>query len=71
LKEKPSWWKESEHGGTYGWSDDHYEQGNAEGIIAIANAIPDMEAMTSLNLASNNFGVEGAKFIAAVLPKCT
>jgi hypothetical protein len=28
-------------------------------------------ALTSLNLASNVFGVEGAKFIAAVLPDCT
>jgi Leucine-rich repeat (LRR) protein len=41
------------------------------GIIAIANAIPDMGAMTSLNLASNGLGAEGAKIIAAFLPKCT
>jgi hypothetical protein len=41
------------------------------GIIAIANAIPDMRAMTSLNLASNSLGVGGAKIIAACLPKCT
>jgi hypothetical protein len=27
-----------------------------EGIIALANVIPDMGAMTSLNLASNNLG---------------
>jgi Ran GTPase-activating protein (RanGAP) involved in mRNA processing and transport len=45
--------------------------GKSEGIIAIANAIPDMGAMTSLNLASNNLDVEGAKFIAAILLKCT
>jgi hypothetical protein len=45
--------------------------GKPEGIIAIANAIPDMGAMMSLNLASNDLGVEGAKFIAAVLTKCT
>jgi hypothetical protein len=44
--------------------------GKPEGIIAIANAIPDMGALTSLNLASNIFGVEGAKIIAAVLPGC-
>jgi hypothetical protein len=44
--------------------------GKPEGIIAIANAIPDMGAMVSLNLASNDLGVEGAKFIAAVLAKC-
>jgi hypothetical protein len=41
------------------------------GLIAIATAIKDMEALTSLNLASNIFGVEGAKIIAAVLPGCT
>jgi hypothetical protein len=42
-----------------------------EGIIALANAIPDMRALTSLNLASNGFSVEVAKIIAAVLPGCT
>jgi hypothetical protein len=42
-----------------------------DGIIALANAIPDMGAMTSLCLASTGLGVEGAKLIAAVLPKCT
>jgi hypothetical protein len=41
------------------------------GVIALADAISDMRAMTSLNLASNSLGVEGAKIIAAVLPKCT
>jgi hypothetical protein len=41
------------------------------GIITIANAIPDMGAMMSLNLASNKLGVEGAKIIAACLPECT
>jgi hypothetical protein len=41
------------------------------GVIALANAIPDMGAMTSLNLASNGLGVKEAKIIAAVLPKCT
>jgi hypothetical protein len=41
------------------------------GIIALAGVIPDMGAMTSLNLASNELGVEGAKIIATCLPKCT
>jgi hypothetical protein len=45
--------------------------GKPEGLIAIANAIPDMGAMTSLNLASNKLGVDGAKIIAVCLPKCT
>jgi hypothetical protein len=31
----------------------------------------NLGAMTSLNLASNCLGVEGAKIIAACLPKCT
>jgi hypothetical protein len=62
LKEKPSWWRESYHGGTYGWSDDHYEQGKAEGIIALADAIPDMGALSVLNLAKNRFqGAEAGK----------
>jgi hypothetical protein len=41
------------------------------GITALANAIPDMRAMTSLNLASNRLDAEGAKLVAASLPKCT
>jgi hypothetical protein len=39
--------------------------------VLIANEISDMRAMTSLNLASNELGVEGAKIIATCLPKCT
>jgi hypothetical protein len=49
----------------------HENPGKPDGIITIANAIPDMGAMTSLCLASNGLGVEAAKLIAAVLPKCT
>jgi hypothetical protein len=41
------------------------------GAIALANTFKDMEAMTSLNLASNGLGAEGAKIIAAFLPQCT
>jgi hypothetical protein len=41
------------------------------GVTALANAIPDMGALMCLNLASNSLGVEGAKTIAACLPKCT
>jgi Ran GTPase-activating protein (RanGAP) involved in mRNA processing and transport len=44
---------------------------DTSGVIAIADAITDMRAMTSLNLALNKLGVEGAKAIAACLPKCT
>jgi hypothetical protein len=45
--------------------------GKPKDVIALANAIPDMRAMTSLSLASNSLGVEGFKIIAAILPKCT
>ena len=41
--------------------------GKPEGIIAIANAIPDMGVMTSLNLASNMIGSEGAKHFAEAI----
>jgi hypothetical protein len=41
------------------------------GAVAIADAISNTRAMTSLNLASNSLGVEGAEIVAAFLPKCT
>jgi hypothetical protein len=41
------------------------------GVTALVGAISGMRAMTSLNLASNELGVKGAKIIAACLPKCT
>jgi hypothetical protein len=41
-----------------------------EGPVAVADAISDMGAMTSLNLASNHLGHQGAAIIAAFLPKC-
>jgi hypothetical protein len=37
------------------------------GIIALANAIPNMGTMTSLNLASNMIGSEGAKHVAEAI----
>jgi hypothetical protein len=40
-------------------------------IISAWISHKDNGAMASLNLASNNLRVEGAKFIAAILPKCT
>jgi hypothetical protein len=45
------------------WTDNGSEY-SMEGIIALANVIKDMGAMTSLNLAANDLGVEGAKIIA-------
>jgi hypothetical protein len=44
---------------------------DAGDAVLIANDISDMRAMTSLNLASNSLRFEGAKIIAAFLPKCT
>jgi hypothetical protein len=45
--------------------------GGMSGVVALADAIPDMGALASFNLASNSLGVEGAEIIAAVLRKCT
>jgi hypothetical protein len=42
-----------------------------DGAIMLAPEIAGNGAMTSLNLASNKLGIEGAKTIAACLPKCT
>jgi hypothetical protein len=44
---------------------------DAKDAIVVAEYIRDNRAMTSLNLASNRIGAEGAKIIAAFLPKCT
>jgi hypothetical protein len=52
-----------------GWTSDGSV--DTSGIIAIADAIPDMGALTSLNLRKNGLRVEGANFVAAVLPGCT
>jgi hypothetical protein len=38
-----------------------------QGIIAIATAIPDMRALTSLNLSSNNLEAEGAKKVVKAI----
>jgi hypothetical protein len=43
----------------------------AEDAIMLAAEVVDNRAMTSLSLASNDLGVEGAKIIAAFLPICT
>jgi hypothetical protein len=43
------------------------EMGKPEGIIAIANVIPDMRVLTSLNLSSNCLKAEGAKIVAEAI----
>jgi hypothetical protein len=44
---------------------------DADDAVILASELPDKRALASLNLASNSLGAEGAKIIAAVLPKCT
>jgi hypothetical protein len=56
---------------SYTWNDGDIKIVLLSGIKALADGIKNNEAMTSLNLASNRLGVEGAKIIAAILPKCT
>jgi hypothetical protein len=56
----------SSNGMTY----DGSNYGDMSGVATLADAIPGMGAMTSLNLASNDLCSEGAKIVAAVLPKC-
>jgi hypothetical protein len=41
----------------------------SEGAIALANAIPDMGALYSLDLSDNGLGAEGAKVLAKMLKK--
>ena len=44
---------------------------DADDAIILASELPGKRAMTSLDLTSNGLGVEGAKIVAAFLPKCT
>jgi Ran GTPase-activating protein (RanGAP) involved in mRNA processing and transport len=52
---------------------DANDKPDMSGVIAFANAISDMRAMTSLNLASNDLWAEGAKIVmeAIKVTKCT
>jgi hypothetical protein len=43
------------------------EGSKPEAIIAVANAIKDMRALTSLNLSSNNLKAKGAKIVAEAI----
>jgi hypothetical protein len=56
------------------WLDRRYGslRGDGPGFAQeLAVGIRDNGALTSLNLASNRLGAEGAKIIAAILPECT
>jgi hypothetical protein len=50
-----------------GWATTAPQGAKAEGIIAIADAISDMGALTSLNLASNQLNAEGAMIVAEAM----
>jgi hypothetical protein len=49
------------------------QYGDMSGVAALTDVIPDMRAMTSLNLASNYLRADGAKIIAEAIKvtKCT
>jgi hypothetical protein len=54
------------------WMEMGSSKGDGPGFAKeLAVGISDNGAMASLSLASNDLGVQGAKVIAAVLPKCT
>ena len=50
----------------WGSKDSHYET-NLDGIIALADGIKNSGALTSLDLASNRLGAEGAKHVAEAI----
>jgi hypothetical protein len=40
---------------------------DTSGVVALADAIPDMRALTSMNLSSNYLDAEGAKIVAEAI----
>jgi hypothetical protein len=44
-----------------------YGEADTSGVIAIANIIPDMGAMTSLNLSANGLRADGAKIVVEAI----
>jgi hypothetical protein len=77
----PDGWRAEDADGAAPWihtDGQRVEDGMPEGsmpvgVIALANVIPDMRAMTSLNLASNYLESRGAKIVveAIKVTKCT
>jgi hypothetical protein len=57
----------SPEGECHGWNKPDGVEFKRFGVIAIANAIPDMRALSSLNLATNGLYAEGTKLLAEVL----
>jgi hypothetical protein len=66
----PEGWEE-EDGIFYGPDDEEQDDpppgSSPAGIIAVANAIKDMRAMTSLHLSNNALEAEGAKIVAEAI----
>jgi hypothetical protein len=65
-------WRSKDNDGRNPWvgpdgQEQHEKPGKPEGIIAIADAIPNMGALTSLNLSSNYLRAEGAKIVAEAM----
>jgi hypothetical protein len=54
------------YGGTWGSKDDHYES-DMQGVIALANAIPDMGALSSANLLGNSILAEQAQELVKIM----
>jgi hypothetical protein len=69
----PAGWRSKFNDGLAPWVGPNGQQqsakpvGKPEGIIAIANAIPDMGALTSLNLSWNHLKAKGAKIFVEAM----
>jgi hypothetical protein len=70
----PEGWSNQYSDGSGEWShtDGRKQRGwpagsKPQGVIALADGIKNMGAMTSLNLASNGLGAEGAKIVAEAI----
>jgi hypothetical protein len=74
----PEGWTKGDYisgSGKYNWfhTDGRKEEGavpsgsTPDGIVALADAIPDVGALTSLNLSSNGLEAEGAKIVAEAI----
>jgi hypothetical protein len=62
----PNGWVDKSYAANWGEQDEHWETDMA-GITALADVIPSMRALTSLNLSSNNLMAEGGKIVAEAI----
>jgi hypothetical protein len=58
-------------GNGMGRNDIRTYESDMSGVAALADVIPGMEALTKFDISKNGLTTEGAKIIAAILPKCT